>query len=78
MPDTPATLIRRTKVEEKTGLSRATIFRKIAEGTFPQPIRFSANLNLWVESEVDAWIASQVAKRDRGRLNEEAPHAIAP
>lgn len=58
------TLIRRRKVEEKTGLSRATVYRKISEGDFPKPVHFSGNLNLWVEVEIDDWIAAKIAARD--------------
>lgn len=41
----------------RTGLSRSTIYRKIAEGTFPAQLRISTNGAGWRESEINRWIA---------------------
>jgi prophage regulatory protein len=57
-------LIPRRKVEEKTGLSRATVWRLIAAGQFPKPVPFSANKALWIEREIDGYIAALIASRD--------------
>ena len=46
------------KVKERTGLSRSTIYAKIAEGTFPRPVSLGARAVGWLESEIDAWINS--------------------
>jgi prophage regulatory protein len=40
----------------RTGLSRSTIYRKIAEGTFPAQLRISIHGAGWRESEIDRWI----------------------
>ena len=42
MPE-PDRIIRLRTVLARTGLSRSTIYRKIAEGTFPPQIRISVN-----------------------------------
>lgn len=36
-------IIRLRTVLDRTGLSRSTVYRKIAEGTFPSQIRISVN-----------------------------------
>jgi prophage regulatory protein len=43
--------------------SRATIYRKIDDGTFPRPLKLGANKIAWLESEIDDWIASIAAAR---------------
>lgn len=63
-------IIRRKQVEQKTGLSRSTIYAKFRENkarpqdfdpTFPQPISLGAGSVGWLEHEVDAWILGRVA-----------------
>lgn len=53
----PDRIIRMKTVLARTGLSRSTIYRKIAEGTFPPQLRISINGAGWKESEIDSWIA---------------------
>lgn len=43
------------QVTAKTSLSRSTIYRKVAEGKFPQPVQVSESRVAWWLSEVDAW-----------------------
>ena len=40
-----------------------TIFRQIAAGTFPCPIRLSPNRIGWLKSEIEAWIAARAKER---------------
>ena len=56
-------IIRLRTVLSRTGLSRSTIYRKIAEGTFPPQIRISDNGSGWHESEINRWIADPVSWR---------------
>lgn len=51
-------LIRLPEVLDRTGVSRATLYRRIGAGSFPEGRSLGGNLTAWVESEVDAWIAS--------------------
>jgi prophage regulatory protein len=51
-------------VEDRTCKSRATIYRGIAAGTFPKPVKIGAHSIAFVESEIDAWIAARTAERD--------------
>ena len=48
-----------------TGLSRSTIYRKIAEGTFPAQIKISTNGAGWKESDINRWVANPVGWRQR-------------
>ncbi|QEN84770.1 AlpA family transcriptional regulator [Labrys sp. KNU-23] len=56
----PDRIIRLKTVLARTGLSRSTIYCKIAEGTFPHQVRISVNGAGWHESELDRWIANPV------------------
>lgn len=50
-------LLRMPEVVAKVGLSKSTIRRAVARGEFPLPRKFGA-ASLWVEAEIDAWIAT--------------------
>ena len=57
-------LIRLTKVMDYTGLARSTIYKYIAEGTFPRPVSLGSRAAAWVESEVQEWILTRIEERD--------------
>jgi prophage regulatory protein len=59
-------IIRLNTVLSRTGLSRSTIYRKIAEGTFPPQLKISINGAGWHESEINRWIANPAAWRPEG------------
>jgi len=50
----PDRIIRLKTVLARTGLCRSTIYRKIAEGTFPAQLRISTNGTGWHEAEIVA------------------------
>jgi prophage regulatory protein len=52
-------------VLSRTGLSRSTIYRKIAEGTFPAQLKISTNGTGWHESDINRWVADPVSWRPR-------------
>jgi prophage regulatory protein len=62
----PAALIlcRLPQVRIRTGLSRSEIYRRIAGGDFPKPIKLGPRASAWAEHEVTAWIAARIAARD--------------
>jgi len=60
MPE-PDRIIRLKTVLDRTGLSRSTIYRKIAEGTFPAQIKISINGAGWRESDVSLWVADPIS-----------------
>ena len=49
-------LLRISDVQEMTGLSRASVYKKVAEGLLPRPVRLSARCVRWRESELLASI----------------------
>jgi prophage regulatory protein len=59
----PEKIIRLKTVLARTGLSRSTMYRKIADGTFPPQVRISIHGAGWHESELNRWIANPVAYR---------------
>jgi prophage regulatory protein len=53
--------LRLPKVKARTGLSAATIYRRIAAGTFPSPVPLgSPHIVGWLESEIEDWCDAQV------------------
>lgn len=61
-------IIRLKTVLSRTGLSRSTIYRKIAEGTFPCQVKISIHGAGWRESAVNHWIADPVTFRDESAV----------
>jgi len=56
-------LIRIGELKRLTGLSAATLYRKISAKEFPRPVRLGATARAWALSEVQDWIASRMAVR---------------
>ncbi len=52
--------------EKGVRYSRPHRWRLIRAGLFPRPVKLSGGRNLWIESEVDAWINARIAERDAG------------
>ncbi|MFZ5575930.1 MAG: helix-turn-helix transcriptional regulator [Pseudomonadota bacterium] len=53
-------IMRRKQVEARTGLSRSTIYARVANGTFPKPVNIGPRAVGWVESEITDWLNTQV------------------
>ena len=56
-------LLRRKDVEQRTGLSRSSIYALAKEGAFPRPVSLSTRSVAWVTEEVDAWIEERIKAR---------------
>lgn len=64
-PATGALILERLpQVKGRTGLSRSELYRRIAAGDFPQPVKLGERASAWNASEVDRWIAGRIAARD--------------
>ena len=52
-------IIREPEVTDRTGLSRATIWRRVKAGDFPAPFRLGNRSKAvgWRDDEIEAWIA---------------------
>lgn len=53
-------ILRLQAVKARCGLSRSTIYARIALGQFPAPISLGANSIGFLESEVSAWIEGRI------------------
>ncbi|WP_334185875.1 helix-turn-helix transcriptional regulator [Novosphingobium sp.] len=49
------------EVVARTGLSRATVYRKIDAGTFPEQVRIAERCCGWRESAITEWMRDPVA-----------------
>jgi prophage regulatory protein len=54
------TILRLPAVKQSTGLSRSTIYLRVAEGTFPQPVSLGGRSVGWVESEIQDWVQQRI------------------
>lgn len=66
IPQAPANLVllRLPQVKAQTGLSRSELYRRIAMGVFPAPIKIGVRASAWSSAEIDRWIAERIAQRD--------------
>ena len=55
------TILRLPAVKARTGLSRSTIYLRVAEGTFPKPVSLGGRAVGWVEDEIQSWLAERIA-----------------
>ena len=66
-------LLRLPEVTEITGLSKATIYRRLAAGEFPAPVKVGPKSIRFRADDVEAWIAGlpvHVDLRKEGRPGE--------
>ena len=54
-----STLLRRIEVEERCRLSKASIYREMRAGRFPEPVKVGPQGVRWKQDEIDEWIASR-------------------
>ncbi|WP_081280879.1 helix-turn-helix transcriptional regulator [Stenotrophomonas maltophilia] len=52
--------LRKPDVLSRTGISRSHLYRLMNQGRFPVSIPLSPRVTVWLESDVDAWIAAQI------------------
>ena len=60
----PIRFIRMPELIHKVGLSRSQIYRLVSTGNFPEQRKVGSKVSVWVESEIDAWMAQQEPHRD--------------
>ena len=54
-------LLRLPEVKHLTGLSKSSIYAKIAEESFPRQIPLGSRTVVWLETDIQNWIAEQVS-----------------
>lgn len=58
-------LMKLKAVMECTGLARSTVYKFIAEGRFPKPVKLGVRMVAWVESEIQQWIQDKIEHREQ-------------
>jgi prophage regulatory protein len=66
-------LLRRQDVEAISALSKSELYRRLREGTFPQPIVLADRVVRWVADEVREWVDARIAERDARPTNTALP-----
>ena len=61
-------ILRLPAVIERTGLSRSTIYLRIAQGCFPKPISLGGRAVGWVQSEINDWLNQQIENSRKADL----------
>lgn len=56
-------VLRRSDVEQRTGIKRAHIYNLMSQGKFPKSIRLGVRAVGWDAAEVDQWIADRLQDR---------------
>jgi len=54
------TILRLPAVKACTGLSRSTIYLRVAEGAFPKPVSLGGRAVGWLESEIQDWLQHRI------------------
>lgn len=57
-------IIRLKEVTHLTGLARSTVYKYIAEGTFPKSVPLGDRSIGFLESEIQEWIMARIKERD--------------
>ncbi|HCH6462467.1 TPA: AlpA family transcriptional regulator [Vibrio parahaemolyticus] len=74
-------LIRLKEVIYKTGLSKATLYRLIQSGDFPESVSIANRSVAWEESLVDEWLIKKVSEHNYKREQTEmrnSPNYVEP
>ena len=56
---TTGRLLRLSEVIALTGYSCSSIYRKMRDVSFPEPLKMGARAVRWRESEIEAWLAAR-------------------
>jgi len=63
-------LLRRAAVEQATGYSRSTIYRKIKGGLFSSPISIGGDRVAWPKSEIEALNKARIAGKSDDEIKQ--------
>jgi prophage regulatory protein len=55
-------IMRLPEVKKDTGLARSTIYKKIAEKTFPSQIPLGTKAVGWLERDIQNWIQARISQ----------------
>jgi predicted DNA-binding transcriptional regulator AlpA len=57
-------MLRMKQLTSYTSLSRAYIYQKITEGTFPPGHMLSPGIRAWQKTEIDQWLDARIMGRN--------------
>lgn len=72
-PVTSRHLLSKRTVLKQIPISGATMWRTIAAGDFPKPIRIGKRRVAWLQTEIDDWLAERMEERGSSRPTLPAP-----
>lgn len=64
------TILRLPAVKVKTGNSRSTIYKRIADGLFPKPVKIGPRSGGWPDYEIDTINAARIAGKTDNEIRE--------
>ena len=73
MPEIPKQILRFPKVEEMVGMKKSTIYKRIREGTFPEPVQLGPKSTGFYRHEIEDWVATL----ERGLVRHVVARAVA-
>ncbi|GAB5498519.1 MAG: AlpA family transcriptional regulator [Pseudohongiellaceae bacterium] len=53
-------ILRLPEVKARTGLSRSTIYLRMANGDFPKSVSLGGRAVGWLESDIDQWLTNKI------------------
>lgn len=54
-------ILRLPAVKARCGLSRSSIYARVAQGSFPKQVKLGGPRAVgWVESEIERWLSTQI------------------
>lgn len=65
-PERQHRLLRLPEVLSRVGLSKSTIYARVAAGSFPASVRLGEKSVAWIEADVEAWIQERIAQASMG------------
>jgi len=68
-------ILRLPEVKTSTGLSRSTIYFRMAEGSFPKQIALGPRTVGWLENDVQGWLKRQIQTSRSSEPNPKAKTA---
>jgi prophage regulatory protein len=63
-------ILRLPAIKASTGLSRSTIYLRIADGVFPKPISLGARAVGWPAYEIEALNAARIASKSESEIRD--------
>ena len=69
VPRPDVVLLRASEVMELAGISRSGLYRAIAAGTFPRPVKLGVRRVVWRLSDVQRWLDKQPPRNPLPRLD---------